>query len=102
MKARMKSILSLALLAAVLLGSSGQIAVANNCRGTSTSGTGLSGTTLTNCYGQSSSGNFGISATLATECVGSRPSGIAISVTTANGCHATNGTVTATNKYNMP
>lgn len=77
-------------------------ATANNCRGISTSGTGFSGTCLINCHGQSTSGNFGISATLATSCVASRSGGVALSANTANGCHISAGTVTATNKYNMP
>lgn len=76
-------------------------AVSNNCRGVSTSGTGITGSSAMHCYGASTSGT-GISVTLATSCTGSRPGGTAIQVTTANGCHVQSGTVSATNKYNMP
>ena len=76
--------------------------IANNCRGISSSGTGLSGTSVINCHGQSTSGNFGLTSTLATSSVGSRSGGVGLSAVTANGCHVTAGTVSATNKYNMP
>jgi len=78
------------------------VSVGENCRGVSTSGIGIIGIALTNCHGLSSSGTYAISTVLATSCVGSRPGGIAISATTVNGCHAAAGTVSATNKYNMP
>jgi hypothetical protein len=75
---------------------------ASNCRGVSTSGTGLSTTTCTNCIGVSTSGNCGIQTTLATNSVGSRINGIAISANVVNGCYASTGTISATNKYNTP
>ncbi|MEK7950750.1 hypothetical protein [Luteolibacter soli] len=76
--------------------------VATCCHGVSISGVGITGITLMNCYGQSVTGSFGISGTMATSCVASRAGGVALSVVTANGCHTLSGTVTATNKYNMP
>lgn len=75
---------------------------ANNCRGVSSSGIGLGATTCMNSYGQSSSGSYGIQASLATSCVGQRNSGVAISAIVVNGCYASTGTISTSNKYNTP
>lgn len=70
--------------------------------GTSVSAIGIIGEVVTNSRATSSSGSTALAATVATNCVASRSGGVAISASTANGCVALSGTVTATNKYNMP
>jgi hypothetical protein len=76
---------------------------AQNCYGTSSSGTGLypEGTAIA-CYGDTTTGPRGLYARNAAFCVGSRPSGTAIEATIANGCWAEFGTLLITFKYNMP
>lgn len=76
--------------------------VANSCRGVSTSGIGISGTSIINCHAQSTSGSSAINAYLVTSCVAIRSGGVAIVSHTANGCYISAGTLTTTNKYNMP
>ena len=57
-----------------------------------------------NCYGFSTSGGAWLHTYNAAYCTGIRPGGVAISATIAKGCIAQygNGTISATDKYNMP
>ena len=77
---------------------------ASNCTGTSNTGGGLYATNATNCHGETTTGNYGLTATgTATTCSGKCPgSGPAISTAIAIGCTAEAGTINATHRYNMP
>ncbi|MEK7950753.1 hypothetical protein [Luteolibacter soli] len=76
--------------------------VVSNCYAISYAAYGIRAYTVTNSYARTTTGTAAISATVATQCVARRVGGNAISVTTAVGCHALDGAVVATNKYNMP
>ena len=54
-----------------------------------------------NCYGSSYSGT-GLYAYIATACTGNRYGGTAINAIVANGCYAYGGTNIISYKYNMP
>lgn len=78
--------------------------VVSNCRVTTNSGIGVQAIfgTVVDCFAHSAS-NTAISAYLVTNSVAGRGNvGVALQATTANGCAVLVGTVSATNKYNMP
>jgi hypothetical protein len=75
-----------------------------NCKGSAEIGTGLFAINATNCSGTSTSGSYGLRASgTATSCRGTNSAGgVALSAPIAIGCTAGTGTISATNRYNMP
>lgn len=76
--------------------------VVTDCRVVTSNSIGIKANAVMNCYARSGSGTAAIDATLVTSSVAHRSGGVAINATTANGCIPESGSVTATNKYNMP
>jgi hypothetical protein len=75
--------------------------VVTNCRVQTGSGVGISANAVMNSFAETTD-NVAISANLVTSSVAFRGSGNAIEAVTANGCVIAGGTLSATNKYNMP
>jgi len=67
----------------------------SDCRGQSSSATGLSAITAQNCYGYSSSSGIGLNAETAQNCYGYSSSGTALSAQTALNCYGESGSGTA-------
>ena len=79
--------------------------VATNCFGESTSGLGLQASMATNCSAHTATGSIAMSvAGTANSCRGNngKAGGIAIQAAIAVSCTSAGGTISATNKYNMP
>jgi hypothetical protein len=77
--------------------------VVTNCYAISYASFGIRAYSVTNSFARSTIGPVALQATVATHCTAYRPgSGTAISATTAIGCHALDGNIVVTNKYNMP
>jgi len=77
--------------------------VVTNCYAISHSSFGIRAYSVTNSFARSTVGPVALQAMVATHCTAQRSgSGTAISATTAIGCHALDGNIVVTNKYNMP
>jgi hypothetical protein len=76
--------------------------IVNNCSVWVQNGTGIRARTVTASMAYSSASGTAILADLVTNSVAESFAGVAINATTAVGCHVVSGSVSITNKYNMP